>query len=227
MGNWENALRKLINERYGSLRKFTQQKGLPYMTIYNMLNRGIANSKTETVEAFYNALNVDWSTLRDWGENSDYHELRLVPVSNGEEFASQELRVYGRIAAETVIGIDDGDFGAHCPTTLIRRYPKAFYMIVPDDSMSRILPEGSYALIDPEQREEIVSGQPYAVRVNGCNATIKRVRKLANGIELVPDSIDPTYRPRLYDMGIDGTETVTIIGRVVWYTVPLTIEFQS
>lgn len=35
-----------------------------------------------------------------------------------------------------------------------------------------------------------------------------------------PDSTDPTYRPTVYDYGEPGTETVTIIGRVVWYTLP-------
>ncbi len=32
----------------------------------------------------------------------------------------------------------------------------------------------------------------YAVCVNGFDATIKRVKPLSNGYELIPDSIDPT-----------------------------------
>ena len=67
--------------------------------------------------------------------------------------------------------------------------------------------------------------QPYAVCVNGFDATVKRVRTLSNGFELVPDSTDPTYKPTVYDYGEPDTETVTVIGRVVWYTLPFEWRF--
>ena len=61
--------------------------------------------------------------------------------------------------------------------------------------------------------------------VNGNDATIKRVKKLSNGFELVPDSTDPTYKPKVYDYGEDGTEEITVIGRVVWFCVPFDWNF--
>lgn len=64
----------------------------------------------------------------------------------------------------------------------------------------------------------------YAVCVNGYKATIKRVRKLANGVELVPDSHDPTQRPIVFDYADDDAEEVTVIGRVVWATMPFDYE---
>ena len=60
--------------------------------------------------------------------------------------------------------------------------------------------------------------------VNGYDATIKRVRRLQNGFELAPDSLDPTYKPTVYDFGEPGTDTVTIIGRVVYYVLPFDWE---
>ena len=90
--------------------------------------------------------------------------------------------------------------------------------------MNRVLPNGSYALIDPCE-DVTADNKPYAVCVNGYSATIKRVRKLANGFELAPDSTDPTYKPVVYDYGEEGTETITVIGRVVWYCVPFDWEF--
>lgn len=68
-------------------------------------------------------------------------------------------------------------------------------------------------------------GKPYAVCVNGYAATIKRVRRLAHGFMLVPDSTDPTYRPKTYDYNDDGTEEITVIGEVVYYVLPLDWEF--
>ena len=85
--------------------------------------------------------------------------------------------------------------------------------------MNRVLPDGCYALIDPCEDVER-DNQPYAVCVNGYDATIKRVHKLANGFELVPDSTDPTYKAKVYDYGEPETETVTVIGRVVYYVLP-------
>ena len=141
------------------------------------------------------------------------------------EFSSQELRVFGRIAAGVPIEMEEGDFGFACPTYLIKRYPKAFYLEVEGESMSRILPNGCYVLVDPDQREPIISGHVYAVCVNGYDATVKRVRKLANGVELIPDSLDPTYHALIYDTTIADTETITIIGKVVWHTFPYDWEY--
>ena len=61
--------------------------------------------------------------------------------------------------------------------------------------------------------------------MNGYDATIKRVRKLNNGFELVPDSNDPTYRPQTFNYNEPGTQTITVIGRVVYYVLPFDWEF--
>jgi repressor LexA len=148
-----------------------------------------------------------------------------VQPSDDGECCNQSLRVFGRIAAGTPIEMDEGDFSFPCPTYLIKRYPKAFYLEVEGESMSRILPNGCYVLVDPDQREPIISGHVYAVCVNGYDATVKRVRKLANGVELIPDSLDPTYHAMIYDTTIADTETITIIGKVVWHTFPYDWEY--
>lgn len=147
-----------------------------------------------------------------------------VEASDSNDCSSKEIRVFGRIAAGMPIEMEEGDFGFPCPTHLIEKHPKAFYLQVEGESMSRVLPDGCYVLVDPEQRDPVVNGRVYAVCVNGYDATVKRVRKLANGIELIPDSLDPTYHSMVYDSTVEGTETVTIIGRVVWYTIPFDFE---
>lgn len=172
-------------------------------------------------------INPGWSTVKKIQEVfniSDGEIYALYAPCDDNDYSSKEVRVYGRIAAGTPLEMDEGDFGFYCPTYLINRYPNAFYLQVEGESMSRVLPNGCYALVDPDQREPIISGQPYALCIDGYDATVKRVRKLENGVELIPDSLDPTYRPKIFDMGIEGTETITIIGRVVWYTLPFDYE---
>lgn len=131
---------------------------------------------------------------------------------------------YGSIAAGTPIEMVEVKDSQPVPVKVHERFPKAFLLRVEGESMNRILPNGSYALIDPAQKEPI-SGKPYAVCVNGYDATIKRVVKLSNGFELTPDSSDPTFRPIVYDFNEPGTDPVTIIGRVVFYVLPFDWEF--
>lgn len=134
-----------------------------------------------------------------------------------------DVPLYGSIAAGTPIEMVSSESSQPVPIEIQCRYPSAFLLRVRGESMNRVLPNGCYALIDPEQREP-VNCKAYAVCVNGYDATIKRVRRLQNGFELAPDSLDPTYKPTVYDYGEPGTDTVTIIGRVVYYVLPFDWE---
>ena len=134
-----------------------------------------------------------------------------------------DVPLYGSIAAGTPMEMIASESSQPVPIEVQCRYPSAFLLRVRGESMNRVLPNGCFALIDPEQREP-VNCKAYAVCVNGYDATIKRVRRLQNGFELAPDSLDPTYKPTVYDYGEPGTDTVTIIGRVVYYVLPFDWE---
>ena len=130
-----------------------------------------------------------------------------------------DVPLYGSIAAGTPIEMNTVDCSHPVPAKMREKYPDAFLLKVEGESMNHVLPNGCYALVDPRQTADC-DGAPYAVCVNGYNATIKRVRKLNNGFELVPDSSDPTYEKKTYNYNEPGTETITVIGRVVYYVLP-------
>lgn len=88
--------------------------------------------------------------------------------------------------------------------------------------MNLRLPNGSYALVHPTT--EVEDGRVYAVSVGRSEATVKRVRKLNNGIALEPCSTDPTFKTQIFDYDEGKNETLTVIGRVVWYCVPYDFE---
>ncbi len=140
--------------------------------------------------------------------------------SDGSAWASVPL--YGSIAAGTPIEMMEVENTFVVPGELKAKYPDAFLLKVVGESMNRVLPNGCYALINPTK--ETVDGRAYAVCVNGYDATIKRVRTLANGIELCPDSSDPTIKSMVFDYADPDAETVTVIGEVVWYVVPFDYE---
>lgn len=169
-------------------------------------------------------------TLPDYPKIQKLAELFDVPVQllfsvyypsrDDENFASTELRVYGKIAAGTPIDMEEGDYGFPCPSYLLKKHPKAFYLEIDGESMNNVLPNGSLALVDPALKDHHINGNIYALCINGYSATAKRVRFLENGVELIPDSKDPTFHAQVYDRSVEGTESITIIGEVVWYSIP-------
>jgi len=109
------------------------------------------------------------------------------------------------------------------PHVKVDQYPDSFLLKVKGESMNKRLPNGCYALINPST--EPVDGKVHALCVNGHEAIIKRVRLLENGMGLVPDSTDPTFKPQLFDFGEEGTEAITIIGRVVYHVMPFDYDY--
>ena len=209
MGKLENELKSIIELRYGGVPKFAEEVGLSKNTIYSVLRNGISGGSINTVLPILAALGIDSNWII---------KNRLIEVGkSGDEFI--DVPLYGSIAAGTPIEMIEVEGSHPVPAKVYDRYPTAFLLKVEGDSMSRILPDGCYALVDPCD-DVVHDGKPYAVCVNGYDATIKRVRRLNNGFELVPDSTDPTYAPTVYNYNEPGTETITVIGEVVYYVLP-------
>lgn len=219
METLEDAIRRLIKKNYGSIPKFAAVIDVPENSIYSALSRGMGNTRTELTDKIYRELNIDWDTAK---LGDDYRGLKLktaVPNTN-----MVDVPLYGAIAAGTPIEMTPVENTQPIPAKVHELHPNAFLLKVEGNSMNRVLPNGSYALIDPCKTVER-DGAPYAVCVNGYDATIKRVRKLNNGFQLVPDSTDPTYETKTYNYNEPETQTITVIGRVVYYVLPFDWEF--
>lgn len=209
MGQLEDRLRELIKIQYGGVPKLAEEIGMPAPSIYSVLRNGIRGGSISTVLPILAALGIDSNWII---------KNRLIEVGkSGSEFV--DVPLLGSIAAGTPMEMVETEDTHPVPTKVMEQYPDAKLLKVKGSSMNRVLPDGCYALVDPCEDVER-DNQPYAVCVNGYDATIKRVHKLANGFELVPDSTDPTYKAKVYDYGEPGTETVTVIGRVVYYVLP-------
>lgn len=135
-----------------------------------------------------------------------------------------DVPLYGAIAAGTPLEMLEVEDSYPIPSQVCERYPGAFLLKVRGTSMDRIIPDGCYVLVDPSQTD-VVPGKPYAVCVNGFDATVKLVEPLANGVRLVPCSTDPTHHAQTFDGADPDAESVTVIGRVVWYVLPFDWSF--
>ena len=214
-------LRSLMVDLFGSVAAFAREADLPPTTVYNVLNRGVEGASFEVVHKIYETLQIDWFAT---GIDGPLRSKLAVPVKH----EMVDVPLFGSIAAGTPLDMGNPDDRPErsfpIPSQMMSAHPSSFLLQVEGESMNRKLPNGCYALIDPMRKDPVLDNHAYAVCVNGYDATIKRVRRLNNGFELVPDSTDPTYKPTLYDYGVEGTDTITIIGEVVWYTVPFDFE---
>lgn len=104
------------------------------------------------------------------------------------------------------------------PKPIHDSHPQSFLVKVKSECMNLRVPHGSFALVDPES--EVETGKVYSVCVGQDDAVLRRIQKLSNGYKLVPESTDPTYEEGLYNFNEPNCDTVTILGEVVWYTIP-------
>ena len=86
-----------------------------------------------------------------------------------------------------------------------------FALRIRGDSMEPRIHEGDVVIV--RRQPDVDSGDLAIVLVNGDSATIKRVRKLSDGIMLIP--FNPSYEPIYYDVSTCASLPVQILGRVV------------
>lgn len=201
----------------------------------------LRTSKGLSQRALAKDLDVSSGTVGNWESSNTLPSLETITeiakyfgVSIGALFWEEldvpsispytDVKVFGRIAAGTPIEMEESESEFPAPVKLMKEHPKAFFLTVEGESMNKALPNGSYALIDPAMKEPIIDNDAYALCINGHDATIKRVRKLNNGFQLVPDSTDPTYMAETFNYNEPGTQTITVIGKVVWYVVPFDFD---
>ena len=129
------------------------------------------------------------------------------------------------IAAGKPTEQDDIENHIPIPIEVMGKHPHAFLLRINGTSMSRVLPEGCFALVDPDRMGSVIENKPYAVKINGDMATVKRLRRLSDGWLLVPDSYDSSWQPIALHEGDGLYEEMRIIGEVVWYTLPFDWSF--
>lgn len=208
MGRLEDEVRELILEQHRSLAAFARETGISKNTLYSALDNGFAGSTLATIKPIVESLGLDIS---------EFAKGNVVALDDGSR--SVPVPIYGDIAAGKPIDQNRVKDYFPLPYDLYKAHPNAFMLRVRGSSMNRVLPDGHYALVDPESTVDS-SSDLYAVSIGQEKATIKHVRMLSNGIELFPDSDDPTHHPMVFDYADPELPEVRLIGRVVWHCPP-------
>lgn len=106
------------------------------------------------------------------------------------------------------------------PARFVEDDPDSFLVCVKGNSENRKhIFDGDFVLISPKYKEP-KRGELFLVAVNGDEATLKEIEILENGIELIPDSYDPTYTRQVYDFNDPNTPPITVMGMYRWHCAP-------
>ena len=131
--------------------------------------------------------------------------MKLMKVITGT--TAKELPVIGMAGAGAwVEAIEHSRATVTLPMPMYADVGGAFAVEVAGDSMNVVLPEGSYAIIDPGQTD-LFSGHLYLLRNGEGEATIKAYKNDPARFE--PMSDNPEYGPFLV-----GSTDFSVIGRV-------------
>ncbi len=191
----------IMHERGIDAPKLASMIGLEKQAVYSWLKKKSFPSPAN-LQKLIEALDVTSDDLLSMKSNV---RSGLTPVP-----------LYGTVAAGTPIEMLPVDDMKEAPARYVDDDPHCYLVRVRGNSMNHHIQDGNYALVSPKYAEPN-DRDMFLVTVNGDEATIKHVRKLANGVELIPDSYDPTYRTRIVDFNEEDAPPVKVLGKIVWW----------
>ena len=202
----QNKIREARDAKGWTQQDLADRMGTTQQTIQRY-EKGTRNIKASVLAQLSEVLDVTVAYLLGMGER-DTPQVDAVNVP-----------LYSSISAGKPLEMSDAEAMYPIPIDVCDRWPNAFLLRVEGESMNRILPNGCYALIDPHTVIDY-DGQPYALHVGMSDAAIRRVRRLAYGLELLPDSTNPSFERQTIDPADQDAPSLSIIGRVVWHCIP-------
>jgi len=205
---------RLIKEAGYSKRAFAEKIGLPPTTLQSMLSRGIGKASVDNVIKVCKGLGISTDELERLAtqeDNTVKEEVSIYETIQNDQSNIIHIPIIGSVAAGTPIFAEENIEG-YLPmlSTFLNKRKKYFYLTVKGTSMNLEFPDGSYVLV--EETPYVENGQIAVVKVNGYDATVKKISKSGNIITLIPLSNDPIHEPQTYNL---ADEDVKIIGRVV------------
>lgn len=180
------------------------------MTISRWERSEIVRPHPKTVEQLCEYFGVSSGDLLS--ENGYYAKTRGVSTIAPRP-ATGSLPIVGAAHAGDPCPAYELDGGTlDCPEEYCRE--GNFFIRINGDSMDRQLVDGTYALIDVHA--QVNSGDIALVKVNGDDATVKRVKFMDGIAVLEPDSSNPDHRRRMIDSSNPESPEVRILGKVVY-----------
>lgn len=204
-------LKKLRNDKYLSLREVNHITDISYSHL-NMIENGKRNVTPALLRVLADLYCVNYLDLYekagyiDLIENERKQEI-LTPLQNIEKIKIPVLGKvkagYNYLAEENVVGYESIDDVSN---------PEEYYALqVTGDSMEPLFSDGDIAIV--HKQDDFESGNTCIVLINEDEATVKKVVRMEDGIDLI--AMNPYYPVRHFSSEEMKKISVKIIGKVV------------
>lgn len=182
----ENKLKKLIIEKYGSVRNFSIKIGIPYTTVDSILKRGLDNSNVGNVIKMCKALNLSIDSLLDNKENiSNLSFNNIETVELEEEII--KIPIYGTIKAGIPIESQENIIDhIEIPKSWTKGGKQFYGLKISGDSMFPKYDEDDIVIFEKNDDSSLYNGKDVAVMINGTESTFKKILVNDQGIVLQP-----------------------------------------
>lgn len=155
--------------------------------------------------------NLKRSTIEKLSELFGILPSELLGISATNNVMSNTTNVIGVIPAGTPLeAIEDIIGEIEYPSRFANK--EVFALQIKGDSMNKVLPDGCIGLF--EKTSTLENGEIGAIMVNGDDATVKKFYRLTDSYVLEPLSFNPEQHPLIIK---DGTDPVSVIGKLIWY----------
>lgn len=175
-----------------------ERLGVSPATIYRYEKKDIKKFPSDILEPLAEVLHTTPMYLLGIEENSENKNKYLVPVL-GTVRAGLPIE-----AVETIIDYEE-------ISEDMAKQGEFFALQIKGDSMEPRICEGDVVIV--RKQSDVDSGDTAIVLVNGEEATIKKIQKFDDGINLVPGN--PSYDVRTYTNEQIESLPVQILGKVV------------
>ena len=185
--------------------ELAEKVSISKQTLYKYENDIITNIPSDKIEAIASVLNVTPAYLMGWDENSS---LQNNSSKNNKYIKIPVLGTvragYPTEAVENIIDYEE-------ISESMARQGEYFALQVKGDSMLPKFSEGDVVIV--KKQEDVDNGDIAIMLVNGDEATIKKVQKFENGINLIPSN--PVYDVITYTKKEIMSLPVVCLGKVV------------
>lgn len=206
---FQNRLYKAMTIKNMKQVNLVEKTGLD-KTLINKYLSGKTNAKQDKLTILADALNVNeiWLMGYDVPMDRNLNSLNITPLS---ELQQTEIPILGKVKAGYNYLANENKIGRtyldYKPSD-----PENYYALqITGDSMEPLFSDGDIAIV--HKQDDFESGNTCIILINGDEATVKKVVRMEDGIDLI--AMNPYYPVRHFSSEDMKKIPVKIIGKVV------------
>lgn len=205
---FQNRLKKAMNIRNLKQVDLVNKTGID-KTLINKYLAGIMKAKQDKLTILANALNINevWLMGYDVPMEKNFSIKKDLKLYGGDKNYNQLFPILGLVKAGYDYFAEENCIGYISLDKDVSDIENYFALKVAGDSMQPILYENDYVVV--HKQDDVDNGQVAIILINGDEATIKKVIKYNDHIEL--QAFNPYYPKKI----LSKNDDFKIIGKVV------------